>query len=274
MELRQIYKQLTAIDISEQMQIWDERGKGYYGEYLLFCELYKHIIGQGKILMNLKIPVDDKKMTEIDLLLIHETGFYVFEIKHYKGTIYGKDKDHTWTQYFRTSKNKTFVNPIEQNGYHIRALRAMFPDIPVHSFIVFTNDECDIKVENSNSEIDVCLLRQVKNKLTLRFQAFDKKLTMETMDQFFTRLSVYSQMSEKVKIGVSEAPFYAWVQPILDKLEDEIAKLEEAEANRREFAEINRRKLIEELELEKYKIEQEKKKIEQDWKKSSIIECR
>jgi hypothetical protein len=98
MGLNSIYKQLTSVDIDEQRQIWDERGKGYYGEYLLFCRLYKDIAGTGKILMNLDIPVDDVNKTEIDLLLIHETGLYVFEIKHHKGIIYGKDTDSVWTE--------------------------------------------------------------------------------------------------------------------------------------------------------------------------------
>ncbi|MBQ5799166.1 MAG: NERD domain-containing protein, partial [Oscillospiraceae bacterium] len=93
MEIEQVYKQLTNVDIEEQKRIWDERGKGYYGEYLLFCELYKNVAGHGKILMNLNIPTESGGTTEIDLILIHETGIYVFEIKHYKGTIYGKDTD-------------------------------------------------------------------------------------------------------------------------------------------------------------------------------------
>ena len=73
MELKETYRQLTNVDIIEQKQIWDERGKGYYGEYLLFCELYKEISGECKILMNLNIPVNAMNTTEIDLLLIHET---------------------------------------------------------------------------------------------------------------------------------------------------------------------------------------------------------
>ena len=82
--------------------------------------------------MNLQVPVGDGKSTEIDLLLIHETGLYVFEIKHYKGTIYGKFSDKKWTQYFRTASNNSFQNPILQNQYHIKALKSKFPDIPIH----------------------------------------------------------------------------------------------------------------------------------------------
>ena len=103
-----IYKNLTGVDISEQERLWNERGKGYYGEYLLFSELYPSITGCCKILMNLEIPNGYRKTTEIDLLLIHETGFYVFEVKHYKGTIYGSADGKVWTQYFRTAPNSHF----------------------------------------------------------------------------------------------------------------------------------------------------------------------
>ena len=155
MDIKNIYKQLTNVDIEEQKRLWDERGKGYYGEYLVFCELYKKMAGNGKILMNLNIPTEKAGTTEIDLLLIHETGIYVFEIKHYKGTIYGDDKGAIWTQYFRTVKNNTFKNPILQNEYHIKAIKRLFPNIPVRSVIVFTSYECDVRVQNSNDNIDI-----------------------------------------------------------------------------------------------------------------------
>ena len=51
MDMKNVYKQLTGIDIEDQKHIWDERGKGYYGEFVVFCELHKHVIGTGKILM-------------------------------------------------------------------------------------------------------------------------------------------------------------------------------------------------------------------------------
>ena len=123
MNINNIYKQLTNVDIEEQKKLWDERGKGYYGEFLVFCELYKNIPGNCKILMNLNIPTANEKATEIDLVLMHETGIYVFEIKHYKGAIYGDNTGNIWTQYFRTTKNSTFKNPILQNAYHIDALK-------------------------------------------------------------------------------------------------------------------------------------------------------
>ena len=218
--MKEIYKQLTNVDIEQQKQIWDERGKGYYGEYLLFCDLYKYVIGNCKILMNLNIPTNDAKTTEIDLLLIHETGLYVFEIKHYKGIIYGKDTDNIWTQYFRTAPNHTFKNPIEQNDYHIRALARLFPNLPIHSIVVFTSDDCDIRVSNTNPCIDICVLRDVQMVISNRFQNADFRFSMEEIDDIFNQLSIYSPMRENISIDNAEASFFSWIQPIIAGLED------------------------------------------------------
>ncbi len=231
MDIKGIYTQLTNVDIEQQKQIWDERGKGYYGEYLLFCELYKSIIGNGKILMNLNVPIDNSKTTEIDLVLIHETGLYVFEIKHYKGIIYGKDTDAIWTQYFRTVKNNTFKNPIEQNKYHIQALKKLFPEMPIHSCIVFTNYDCDIRVTNSNEEIDICELRNISRTLEYRFAKTTNKYSMSDIDNIFEKLSAYSQMKEPITIDGTEADFFSWVQPIISKLEEKKAEVENEKNN-------------------------------------------
>jgi len=52
----EIYQQLTGVDLDMQRRIWDERGKGYYGEYLVFRELLFRVPGSSKILMNLQVP--------------------------------------------------------------------------------------------------------------------------------------------------------------------------------------------------------------------------
>lgn len=228
MDIKNVYKQLTNVDIEQQKHLWDERGKGYYGEYLVFCELYKKINGNCKILMNLNIPTENGGTTEIDLLLIHETGIYVFEIKHYKGKIYGNSKDAVWTQYFRTAKNNTFKNPILQNEYHIKAVKSLFPNIPVKSIIVFTNYECDIRVQNTNDTIDVCTLNNLTRNIVYRFNSNQQKYSMEEIDEMFNKLSKYSKMQEVVEFGGKEETFISWLQPIIFELEKEKNNFAEA----------------------------------------------
>lgn len=226
METKHIYKKMTNVDIDEQRLLWDDRGKGYYGEYLLFCELYKLIEGNCKLLMNLNVPVGNGKTTEIDLLMIHETGFYVFEAKHYKGTIYGDDKGEIWTQYFRTVKNSVFRNPMLQNEYHLSALKKLFPSVPVKSIIVFTNDDCDIRVDNSNVNISLCNLNNLIMNVTNSFESSTKRYTMEEIDKMFLELSKYSQMQEEILFDGEVKTFIDWLEPSINMLKEKKEELE------------------------------------------------
>ena len=53
---------------------------GNNGEYLTFAKLEK-LKGDNKIMTNLYIPKKDKSTTEVDLIMISQTGIYVFESK-------------------------------------------------------------------------------------------------------------------------------------------------------------------------------------------------
>ncbi len=218
MDIKQIYNNLTNVDIEEQRRLWDERGKGYFGEYLVFCELYNLIQGNCKILMNLNVPFKNGKKTEVDLVMIHETGIYVFEVKHYKGTIYGNSDDKIWTQYFRTVKNNVFKNPILQNEYHISALKELFRNIPIKSIIVFTSSECDIRVNNSNNRSSICNLYNLKYTIDRNIMLEQPLYNMEQIDEIFEKLSQYSSMKETILYEGKEEPFINWLQPTINQL--------------------------------------------------------
>lgn len=217
----EVYRNLTGVDIEMQRLLWDERGKGYYGEYLVFKELYPKLSGCCKILMNLQVPTGDGGTTEIDLLLIHETGLYVFEMKHYKGTIYGKSHEQKWTQYFRTAPNSHFYNPVLQNQYHIKALQKMFPGIPVHSFIVFTSPECDLRVECHELDITVCQLGNLYIPLHL-LETREKIFDINRIDGIFNELATFSPMTVKnVSVEGEPVPFHQYLNTIIKDYHDE-----------------------------------------------------
>lgn len=217
----EVYRDLTGVDIETQRLLWDERGKGYYGEYLVFKDLYPKLSGYCKILMNLQIPTGDGRTTEIDLLLIHETGLYVFEMKHYKGTIYGKSSDQRWTQYFRTAPNSHFYNPILQNQYHIKALQKMFSSIPIHSLIVFTSPECSLHVECNELDITVCQLGNLYIPLHL-LETRNKLLDINRIDGIFNELASFSPMTTKpVTVDGESLPFHQYLNTIIKDYHDE-----------------------------------------------------
>lgn len=242
MDLKNTYKQMTNVDIEEQKQLWNERGKGYYGEFLVFERLYSLIKGNCKILMNLNVPVDNKKTTEIDLLMIHETGIYVFEVKHYKGTIYGDEEGNVWTQYFRTTKNSVFKNPILQNYYHVDAVKKLFPDVPVKSVIVFTNEDCDLRINLNSSDVLVTTLSNLYIDLQRYTGSMLWKYNLQNIDSMFELVYKYSSLSEYVLIDGDSKPFKNWVDPCINML---LEKKNELESERvQTVVERNRLKLF------------------------------
>ena len=260
MNIDDVYNQLTDVDIKEQKILWDERGKGYYGEYLVFCELYRNLEGRFKILMNLNIPVNNSTTTEIDLLLIHETGLYVFEMKHYKGTIYGKSDDNKWTQYFPTRPNHSFNNPINQNKYHINALKQLYPDVPIYSCIVFTNAECTLKIENNAIDTEVITISKLSEILNKKFFHNKRQYSMEQLNDMFNKLSAYSSMKKPVIIDYKKADFLSWIQPTIYELE----------AIKKEKEDINQ-KLLNSIEENKREFKQKAEKMQKDSNKKVII---
>ena len=221
-DLTQVYKKLTSVDIEEQKQIWDERGKGYWGEYLVFKQLYQNVEGQSKILMNLNVPTEYGtraaygKTTEIDLLMIHESGLYVFEIKYYKGTIYGKYSDSRWTQFFKTQSNSHFSSPVKQNEYHIAALRKIYPSLPIRSFIVFTNEDTEVKVTGwEDTGTVVCRIDELPRYVREINSQSSERITPERIDVIFGQLKGYAPiMQEPVTPDGKILPFADYLDQI------------------------------------------------------------
>lgn len=204
MEIDKIYQELTGININEQKILWDERGKGYYGEYLIFKDLFYRVDNISKILMNLEIPTPTGKKTEIDLVLIMESGIYVFESKHYKGTIYGQVNDDTWIQWFKTKKSSHFNNPVKQNQYHIDNLKRLFPNVPIYSYIVFTNHEdCTLKVDTRKTgNITICEINSLLYDLNSDIQTRTKVLSLNDIENIFRTLIPYAPVMEtELKFG-------------------------------------------------------------------------
>lgn len=79
--------------------------------------------------------------TQIDHILVAETGIFIIETKHYTGWIFGNPKEAQWTQVIYKKKSR-FQNPIRQNFAHQKALlellkldaKVVFP------LVVFTSD--------------------------------------------------------------------------------------------------------------------------------------
>lgn len=126
---------------------------GNNGEYLTYTEL-ERLNGYNKLMTNIYIPKKDQTTTEIDLMMISETGIYVFESKNYSGWIFGDENQKNWTQTLENKKKNKFFNPIWQNNGHINALKSALEfenkDI-FKSYIIFSK-RCTLKKINVTSK--------------------------------------------------------------------------------------------------------------------------
>lgn len=142
-----------------------QKDKGAYGEYQIYQNLASYERDGAHFLFNCYLPWRSGETTEIDALMIHHSGIYVFESKNYGGIIAGKEADEYWTQTLpakgHSMTQNTFFNPILQNHSHISCLKELLSreareifaqtskkttkkEVPIHSVIVFS-DHCDLK---------------------------------------------------------------------------------------------------------------------------------
>jgi len=108
--------------------------KGWIGERLVAHTLKR--LGYPA-LHDIILDCDDGHPTQIDHIARTPSGLLVIETKHYKGKIYGKDHDASWTVCLRGSRHK-MQNSIHQNHRHIKAVQALISGVPVFGQVIFT----------------------------------------------------------------------------------------------------------------------------------------
>ena len=231
------YFYLSGVNIEQEKKKWDERGKGYYGEFKVFEKLFFSVPGCSKFLMNLNVPTGTGKTTEIDLLMIHETGIYIFEVKHYKGTIYGKDDDQTWTQYFSTVPNHVFNNPIRQNDYHLAAVKNALSKIGLcriqknvfHSVVIFTNEEIDLRVDISRKDVIVKEFWKMMPSLNTLFSG-ERVWNIDEVDQVWRYLAQFAPIQYQSTVEDTGEPcsLSTYINALKLACEERSATLEQA----------------------------------------------
>ena len=178
------------------------RDLGRSGEYRTFLKLEK--VNKDKIILSeVYVPKKDGTTTEIDLIMIHETGIYVFESKNYSGWIYGSEKDKNWTQTLNRNSKYKFYNPIRQNAGHINALKDLLDiqeDWAYKSYIVFS-ERCELKKLNVTETPYLQILK--RNELVKRIKKdlanSDKIFSSEDVEALYIYLKDYTLVEDGIK---------------------------------------------------------------------------
>lgn len=178
--------------------------RGKLGEYYIYKYL-KNLIGYKRFLFNVYVPKDNEETTEIDVILLHESGIYVFESKNYSGWIFGNETQQYWTQVLpkgRHHSQKTqFLNPIIQNNAHIKWLKTFLndEDLPFVSIIAFS-DRCtlkDITLINKNHFV----INRYKAEATVQSNAsvVGQQLSNQQIDELYNELYPLTQTNSETR---------------------------------------------------------------------------
>lgn len=173
--------------------------KGKSGEYKIYNSL-SGLPGYKKFIFNCYLPKYNTETTEIDIIMLHRTGIYVFESKNYSGWIFGNEKQENWTQtlyvkYKGTQKNH-FYNPILQNNGHIKWLKYHLKEYykaKYYSYIVFGND-CELKkITITSNQHTVIKREKLFSSILSNIENADLCLTENEIDNIYNRLYKYTQ---------------------------------------------------------------------------------
>lgn len=180
--------------------------KGRLGEFYTYKYL-EPLTGYGRYLFNLYIPKENGETTEIDVVLLHESGIYVLESKNYSGWIFGNESQKNWTQTLavgrgRSQKNK-FFNPILQNKGHIKWLQTFLADqsLPFYSYIVFS-DRCTLKKITMTSDDHKVVKRcDLLSAVRQNVAKTGIRLSQGKIDNLFEKLYPLTQLGEAGKVA-------------------------------------------------------------------------
>ena len=159
----------------------EDLSPGNTGEYLIDYALDHGLYDEEKKLYrNLLVPRQGiTDASEIDVLMLHERGIYVFESKYYSGWIFGSEDQRQWTISLNKETKGRFYYPVKQNKNHIETLKNALglPEEAFVSFIVFS-EHCELKsVPKNTKSMVICqrnhLVKKVRNSLDSRVFRFN-----------------------------------------------------------------------------------------------------
>ena len=171
---------------------------GEYGERIVISAIRK-VPGYSRIVSNVYIPYNNQTK-EIDVVMVHERGLFVFESKNYSGWIFGNAEQQKWTQCLKSGDKHQFYNPLKQNANHCKAL-GKFLDVSsnIFSYIVFSK-RCTLKEVPINT-LSYTIVQQDSLLRLLRKHINDKPIvfTRQQVDDYAGKLINASNITKTQK---------------------------------------------------------------------------
>ena len=175
------------------------KNPGFWGEYLT-CLKLSSLPGDKKLLFNCYLPKENGTFTEIDLIMLHASGVYVFESKNYSGWIFGSETERQWTQSFRGGHKERFYNPLMQNANHIKQLRRFLPNTAQETFqsVIVFSERCELRKITLTTERHLVTKRDRLPRVMAPYLQ-RQLLSPADIDALYQQLLPQTQLTEQQK---------------------------------------------------------------------------
>ena len=129
---------------------------GNVGEIITFTTLEEKC--NIKCFRHVRVPRDNKRITEVDIIGINKYGVYIIENKNCDATILGSYDSEQWDMLYGDREVYTMFNPIMQNQYHVRSLINFLHDngiydIPIYSYVIFNDRVKGLDIQGGNKYV-------------------------------------------------------------------------------------------------------------------------
>lgn len=183
------YEEISKKSYFDFLKMPQNKKLGFYGEYRTFRILKKYE-KESKFISNLYIKDEDNKTTEIDLIMIHPKGIFVFESKNISGYIYENPEKKYWAQYIGKNNKIDLFNPIWQNKKHIQYIyKVLGEDFrgKTTSYIVFS-ERCKLKATSRYGEFIVLKREYLKNNIDNFIKSQPVIFASNEIDEIYNKL--------------------------------------------------------------------------------------
>lgn len=184
---------------------------GKFGEAATSALVARAAFGDKRkhyILQNVFIPTHTG-YTEIDTVLLHVTGIYVFETKNISGEIEGDLEMERWNQELGPRVHHTLYNPIRQNTGHmgalLRQLKVRLESACIYSFVVFS-DRCTLRnvpacgqFGSNGNGWQVLHLCELREALESTFKSRSAVIDVHTLEKWWQALQPCVNVPESVR---------------------------------------------------------------------------
>ena len=143
------------------------------------------------------IATFEGKTSEIDMVVVGQTGVFIIETKHHNGMIQGAYDSHDWIQH-KTGRrggqySKQFYSPVKQVGTHVyrlaHLLRGNGVNVHVDAMVFFTNPAAYVAIDGTPGKIPVYAGQPGAEALVRNIMAGQANLSPEQIHKICTLLN-------------------------------------------------------------------------------------